>query len=91
MFELVRFDICGSMEVASIGGSKCLLLIVDGISRSIREGLLPLQQVRERRTAQELHCEDQIAKKVEFVRHDGAKESASNSLKSFYAQCGIEQ
>ena len=30
-------------------------------------------------------------RKSNFVRHDGAKEFASDSLKSFYAQCGIEQ
>ena len=36
VFELIRFDICGSMEVSSIGGSKYLLLIVDEDSRSMK-------------------------------------------------------
>ena len=36
VFELIHFDICGPMEVSSIGGSKYLLLIVDEDSRSMK-------------------------------------------------------
>ncbi|KAG3118803.1 hypothetical protein PI126_g24564 [Phytophthora idaei] len=33
----------------------------------------------------------QFGKKVKFVRHDGAREFATNSLKDFYEDEGIEQ
>ena len=36
VFELLHFDICGPMEVESIGGSKYLLLIVDEASGSMK-------------------------------------------------------
>ncbi|GAB9476362.1 putative Integrase [Globisporangium polare] len=34
---------------------------------------------------------NQFNKRVKFVRHDGAKEFATNSIKQFYADRGIEQ
>ena len=33
----------------------------------------------------------QFGKTVKFVRHDGARESATSSLKMFYGDQGIEQ
>uniref|UniRef100_K3WYJ4 Integrase catalytic domain-containing protein n=1 Tax=Globisporangium ultimum (strain ATCC 200006 / CBS 805.95 / DAOM BR144) TaxID=431595 RepID=K3WYJ4_GLOUD len=80
------------MEIPSIGGSKYLLLIVDEAS-----GLMKGFCLRNKSESEELiknfivKVENQFAKKVKFVRHDGAKEFATKPIKSFYAQRGIEQ
>ncbi|KAG3005200.1 hypothetical protein PC121_g25475 [Phytophthora cactorum] len=38
-----------------------------------------------------MKVQTQFGKKVKFVRHDGAREFATNSLKAFYQDEGIEQ
>ncbi|KAG2760749.1 hypothetical protein Pcac1_g27384 [Phytophthora cactorum] len=38
-----------------------------------------------------MKVQTQFGKKVKFVRHDGAREFATNSLKAFYEDEGIEQ
>ncbi|KAG2777391.1 hypothetical protein Pcac1_g12233 [Phytophthora cactorum] len=38
-----------------------------------------------------MKVQKQFGKKVKFVRHDGAREFATNSLKDFYEDEGIEQ
>ncbi|KAG6609161.1 Integrase catalytic core protein [Phytophthora cinnamomi] len=80
-FEFLHFDICGPMEEESLGGSRYLLLITDEASgcmsgfclraRSESEGYL-------RRFITKV--EKQFDARVKFVRHDGAKEFATNSL-----------
>ena len=92
VFEMLHFDICGPMEVESIGGSKYLLLIVDDASGSLKGFCL-----RNKSDSEDLlkkfivQVGNQFGKTVQFVRHDGAKEFATNSLKQFYAERGIEQ
>ncbi|KAG6590544.1 putative integrase [Phytophthora cinnamomi] len=75
----------------SLGGSRYLLLITDEASgcmsgfclraRSESEGCL-------RRFITKV--EKQFDARVKFVRHDGAKEFATNSLLAYYADHGIE-
>ncbi|KAG3004972.1 hypothetical protein PC121_g25485 [Phytophthora cactorum] len=38
-----------------------------------------------------MKVQTQFGKKVKFVRHDGAREFVTNSLKDFYEDEGIEQ
>ncbi|KAG6623218.1 Copia protein [Phytophthora cinnamomi] len=90
-FEFLHFDICGPMEEVSLGGSRYLLLITDEASgcmsgfclraRSESEGCL-------RRFITKV--EKQFDARVKFVRHDGAKEFATNSLLAYYEDHGIE-
>ncbi|KAG6590536.1 Integrase catalytic core protein [Phytophthora cinnamomi] len=90
-FEFLHFDICGPMEEESLGGSRYLLLITDEASgcmsgfclraRSESEGCL-------RRFITKV--EKQFDARVKFVRHDGAKEFATNSLLAYYEDHGIE-
>jgi hypothetical protein len=90
-FELIHLDICGPMEVDSIGGSKYLLLIVDASS-----GLLKGFCLKAKSESGELimnyikQVANQFDKHVKFVRNDGAKEFATNVIKDFYADHGIE-
>ena len=56
------------------------------------EGIMFACQVRQRGLHQDLHFEgpNAVQKEVEFVRHDGAREFATNSLKFLYEDEGIE-
>ncbi|KAG6616458.1 Integrase catalytic core protein [Phytophthora cinnamomi] len=90
-FEFLHFDICGPMEEESLGGSRYLLFITDEASgcmsgfclraRSESGGCL-------RRFTTKV--EKQFDARVKFVRHDGAKEFATNSLLAYYEDHGIE-
>ena len=91
-FELIHLDLCGPMEVDSLGGSKYLLLIVDESS-----GLLHGSCIASKSDSSALIMKfikqvgNQFERRVKFVRHDGAKEFATNEIKSFYADQGIQQ
>ncbi|KAG2876788.1 hypothetical protein PC115_g23527 [Phytophthora cactorum] len=91
-FELLHFDICGPMEEKSLGGSKYLILIVDEASGCMKGFCLRAKSESEDciRTYI-MKVQKQFGKKVKFVRHDGAREFATNSLKDFYEDEGIEQ
>ncbi|KAG2872996.1 hypothetical protein PC115_g24476 [Phytophthora cactorum] len=94
-FELLHFDICGPMEENSLGGSKYLLLIVDEASGCMKGFCLRAKSESEDciKTIKTyiMKVQKQFGKKVKFVRHDGAREFATNSLKAFYEDEGIEQ
>ncbi|KAG2968917.1 hypothetical protein PC120_g26763 [Phytophthora cactorum] len=94
-FELLHFDICGPMEENSLGGSKYLLLIVDEASGCMKGFCLRAKSESEDciKTIKTyiMKVQTQFGKKVKFVRHDGAREFATNSLKAFYEDEGIEQ
>ncbi|KAG2869860.1 hypothetical protein PC114_g27645 [Phytophthora cactorum] len=91
-FELLHFDICGPMEENSLGGSKYLLLIVDEASGCMKGFCLRAKSESEDCIKTYImKVQMQFGKKVKFVRHDGAREFATNSLKAFYKDEGIEQ
>ena len=91
-FELLYFDICGPMEKISLGGSKHLLLIVDEASGCMKGFCLHAKSESEDRVKKYIKkVQTQFGKKVKFVRHDGARELAANSLRTFYENEGIEQ
>ena len=80
------------MEQESSGGSKYLLLIVDEPSGCIKGFCLRAKSnsVVFIKTYI-LKIQTQFGKNVKFVRHDGAREFANNSIKLFYEDEGIEQ
>ena len=91
-FELLHFDICGPMDEVSIGGSKYLLLIVDESSGCMKGFCLRSKSESEECIKNYiLKVQTQFESKVKFVRHDGAREFATNSFKTFYEDQGIEQ
>ncbi|KAG2887557.1 hypothetical protein PC114_g18783 [Phytophthora cactorum] len=91
-FELLHFDICGPMEENSLGGSKYLLLIVDEASGCMKGFCLRAKSESEDCIKMYImKVQKKFGKKVKFVRHDGAREFATNSLKDFYEDEGIEQ
>ena len=91
-FELLHFDICGPMEVNSLGGSKYLLLIVDEASGCMKGFCMRVKSESEDYIKRYiLQVQTQFGKKVKFVRHDGAREFETNSIQVFYEDEGIEQ
>uniref|UniRef100_A0AAV1TK72 Integrase catalytic domain-containing protein n=1 Tax=Peronospora matthiolae TaxID=2874970 RepID=A0AAV1TK72_9STRA len=91
-FELLHIDTCGPMEVDSLGGSKYLLLIVDESSGCMKGFSLRAKSDSEECIKKYIMAvQTQFDYKVKFVRHDGARQFAANSLKAFYDDQGIEQ
>ncbi|KAG3002461.1 hypothetical protein PC120_g19715 [Phytophthora cactorum] len=91
-FELLHFDICGPMEENSLGDSKYLLLIVDEASGCMKGFCLRAKSESEDCIKTYImKVRKQFGKKVKFVRRDGSREFATNSLKDFYEDEGIEQ
>ena len=93
-FELLHLDICGPMEQDSLGGSKYLqlLLIVDEASGCMKGFCLSIKSESEEHLKTYITMvQTQFNKQVKFVRHDGARELATNSLKTFYQDQAIEQ
>uniref|UniRef100_A0AAV1U356 Integrase catalytic domain-containing protein n=1 Tax=Peronospora matthiolae TaxID=2874970 RepID=A0AAV1U356_9STRA len=91
-FELLHVDICGPMEMNSLGGRKYLLLIVDEASGCMKGFCLRVKSESENYiTRYNKMVQAQFVKKVKLVQHDGAREFATNSLQDFYEDEGIEQ
>uniref|UniRef100_A0AAV1UW02 Integrase catalytic domain-containing protein n=1 Tax=Peronospora matthiolae TaxID=2874970 RepID=A0AAV1UW02_9STRA len=79
------------MENESIGGSRNLLLIVDEASGCMK-GFLRVNSESEDYIRKYITMvQTQFSKKVKFVLHDGAREFATNSLRLFYEDEGIEK
>ncbi|KAG3118323.1 hypothetical protein PI124_g22323 [Phytophthora idaei] len=80
------------MEETSLGGSKYLLLIMNEASGCMKGFCLRAKSESEVCTfMMYVLMQLQFGKKIKFERHDGAREFATNSLKDFYEDEGIEQ
>ena len=91
-FELLHVDTCGPMEVESLGDSKYLLLILDEGSGCMKGFPLHAKSNSEACIKKYImSVQTQFNKRVKFIRHDGAREFATFSLKAFYESQGIEQ
>ncbi|CAI5714956.1 unnamed protein product [Peronospora farinosa] len=92
IFELLHLDICGPMESNSLGSSRYLLLIVDEASGCMKDFCLRTKSESEDCIRKYITMiQTQFGKKINFVRHDGAREFATSSLQVFYEDEGIEQ
>ena len=89
---LVHTDLCGPMNVASIGGRRYLLTFIDDFSRRIWTCFLRLK-------SEVLYCfqlfvseaERQTGMKVKAVRSDRGGEYTLNAFKRFCSDHGIRQ
>uniref|UniRef100_A0AAV1TJF0 Integrase catalytic domain-containing protein n=1 Tax=Peronospora matthiolae TaxID=2874970 RepID=A0AAV1TJF0_9STRA len=91
-FELLHLDICGPMENDSLGASRYLLLIVDEASGCMKGLSFQVKSESEDYIRKYITMvQTQFSKKVKFVRHDGACELATNSIRIFIEDEGIEQ
>ncbi|CEG39463.1 retrotransposon element [Plasmopara halstedii] len=84
-FELLHLDICGPMKQTSLGGGRYLLHIVDEASGFMKGYCLGAKSDSEEAiTRYIIKVQTQFGKQVKFIRHDGAQEFATQSLKTFY-------
>ena len=91
-FELLHLDICGPMEMDSLGGGRYLLLIVDEASGCMKGFCLRVKSESENCIRKYITMvQKQFGKKVKFIRHDGAGEFKTTSLQAFYEDECIEQ
>uniref|UniRef100_A0AAV1TY31 Integrase catalytic domain-containing protein n=1 Tax=Peronospora matthiolae TaxID=2874970 RepID=A0AAV1TY31_9STRA len=80
------------MQMNSLGGSKYLLLLVNEASGCMKGFCLRVKSESENYITRYITMvQAQFDKKVKLVRHDGAREFATNSLQEFYEDEGIEQ
>uniref|UniRef100_A0AAV1VIZ8 Integrase catalytic domain-containing protein n=1 Tax=Peronospora matthiolae TaxID=2874970 RepID=A0AAV1VIZ8_9STRA len=80
------------MKNESLGGSKNLLLIVDEASGCMKGFCLRVKSESEDYIRKYITMvKTQLIKKVKFVLHDGSREFATNSLRLFYEDEGIEK
>ena len=79
------------MEQVSNGGSRYFLLVVDEASGCMKGCCLRSKSESEDCSKNYIFkIQTQFGKKTKFVRHDGALELATNSIKAFYEDHGIE-
>uniref|UniRef100_A0AAV1VFN6 Integrase catalytic domain-containing protein n=1 Tax=Peronospora matthiolae TaxID=2874970 RepID=A0AAV1VFN6_9STRA len=80
-FELLHLDICGIMEIESLGGSRYLLLIVEEASGCMKGFCLRVKSESEDCIRKYITMiQTQFSMKLKFVRHDGVRKFATRSL-----------
>jgi len=89
---LIHWDICGPTEMPSLGGNRHLLILVDDVSTIAKGYCLHNKSESGKRVMEYVNeVENHFNAKVLCVRHDGAKEFATNILKNFLSIMGIQQ
>lgn len=88
--ELVHTDLCGPMEVESIGGGKYFLTFIDDYSRYLHVYILTSKdQVADTFIDFKNYIEKQTGKKIKKIRSDNGKEYLNEKIKSFLRSEGI--
>lgn len=90
LLEIIHGDVCGPMEVMSIGGSKYFLLLVDDFSRMsfvyfIKSKSDVFQFFKQFKTS----VEKQLGRKIKMFRSDQGGEFCGNQFESFLRDEGI--
>ena len=91
-FELLHIDTWGSTNDNSPSGSKYLLLIVYEASGCMKG--FCFRDKSESEACIKMYVmavQMQFTKKVKFIRHDGAREFTTSSIKTFDEEQGVEQ
>lgn len=90
LLNIVHTDICGPMEVESIGGSRYYLLFVDDFSRMafiyfIKNKNEALKCFKEFKAK----VENQLGKKIKILRSDNGREFCNNQFDDYLKENGI--
>ncbi|KAI8424616.1 hypothetical protein MSG28_003049 [Choristoneura fumiferana] len=90
LLNIVHTDICGPMEVESIGGSRYYLLFVDDFSRMafiffIKNKSEALKCFKEFKAK----VENQLGKKIKILRSDNGREFCNNQFDDYLKESGI--
>ena len=92
LLELVHSDICGPMEVPSLGGSRYYLSFIDDKSRRTAVYFLKQKSADEVYDAfEDFRCkaERQTGRKLKIIRTDNGKEFTNKKLQNLLSRLGI--
>lgn len=90
LLEVVHADVCGPMEVKSLGGSRYFLLLQDDCSRMLFVYFLKSKdQVFEMFKLFKAMAENQTNRKVKCLRSDNGGEFCNQNFEAFLQKSGI--
>ena len=88
--QLVRSDLCGPMNVDSVGGSKCVLTFTDDYTRYVTEYFMKSKsEVLSKFVEYVTMMENETHLRVRAIRTDNGGEYTSQYFKKFCADKGI--
>lgn len=89
--NLIHSDLCGPMEVSSIGGSRYMLVLKDDFSHYRQVYFLEYKhQVHEKLSQFIMFCKNQKGKNIKILRTDNGKEYDNSKVKELLNRHGIE-
>lgn len=88
--ELMHTDLCGPMNVASLGGSLYFLTFIDDFTRktfvyTIKSKNMVLKKFKEFKS----RVENQTGKKIKILRSDNGREYCNKPFDDFLVECGV--
>ena len=92
VLDLIHTDLCGPMNVESLGGSKYFLFFIDDKSRRIWIYFLKRKsEVFEKFKIFKSMVENQTGRKIKALRSDNGGECVSKEFNKFIEECGIQR
>lgn len=90
MLELIHSDVCGPMEVQSLGGANYFVTFIDDYSRKVHVYLIKNKSdVFDKFKEYKAMVENQLNLSIKKLRTDNGREYLSNEFKSFLTKNGI--
>lgn len=90
VLELIHSDICGPLEVKSVGGARYFLTFVDDYTRKVFIYLLKNKsEVFSKFKEFKAFVENQLESKIKKLRTDNGREYLSNEFVEYMQNCGI--
>lgn len=91
LLELVHSDLCGPIEVESLGGSKYFLTFLDDFSRKVFVYMLKKKsEVAAKFVEFKQLVENQTGSRIRILRSDNGKEYCNNELSTILKKSGIQ-
>lgn len=90
MLDRIHSDVCGPIEIPSLGGSRYFVTFIDEHSNWVTLYLLKKKsEVAERFLEYEKYAERQTGRKIRIIRSDRGGEYLSDSLSTYFKHQGI--
>jgi hypothetical protein len=91
LLELIHSDLCGPIEISSLGGAQYFLTFIDDYSHKAFIYILKSKdEVTECFIKFKNFVENQVEKKIKILRTDNGGEYCSNYLNSYLEKAGIQ-
>lgn len=90
VLEIIHSDLCGPMEVLSLGGAKYFLTFIDDLTRKVFVNFLKTKEdVREHLDNFKRMAENQTGYRLKIYRTDGGGEFVNRDLENYLVKSGI--